>query len=113
MSSKYQDIKNQSINFHNEILQKHVRKNSSTISSHLLKPYESQIIEVAHQIDSIEKELITLENGSHPLDEISMLRKLEVKAEELRDLQRRQGELMREIKERSITSNTSTHIMLR
>jgi hypothetical protein len=42
-----------------------------------------------------------------------MLRKLEVKAEELRELQRKQGELMREIKERSITSNTSTHIMLR
>jgi hypothetical protein len=42
-----------------------------------------------------------------------MLRKLEVKAEELRELQKKQGELMREIKEKSITSNSSAHINLR
>ena len=111
MSTKYQDIKNQSINFHNEIQQKHVKNNSSTVSSHLLKPYEYQIIEVANQIDSIEKDLITLENGAHPLDEISMLKKLEVKAEELRDLQRKQAELMREIKERSLTSSSNMTLL--
>ena len=48
LSNKFQDIKNQSINFHNEILKKHVKNESSITSSHLLKPYESQIIEVAH-----------------------------------------------------------------
>jgi hypothetical protein len=46
-----------------------------------LKPYENQIIEVAHQIDSIERELITLENGNCNLDEMTLLERLEVKAE--------------------------------
>jgi hypothetical protein len=81
---------------------------TSNLPSSLLRPYETQILEVAEQIESIERELFLIEaseeGAADSNNQFSVLERLEAKAEQLRALQKRQGELMREIKSRGEVS---------